>query len=157
MEIVCFRFLDLLFTKRSVCVRNCHWLSCVSVCMCKKSSQPTNQTTTTLTTTTTIMQQPIASKPAKPHRLNILHPLSITHEILTSRTIKSDDSIMIIYQCNEKIKRIFCEIYCCVLVWLDCENQNYIIFLRVVNLIWKVWRYIVYRLCWRKISTTALH
>ena len=57
--------------------------------MCKKSSQPTNQTTTTLTTTTTIMQQPIASKPAKPHRLNILHPLSITHEILTSR--RSDD------------------------------------------------------------------
>ena len=140
MEIVCFRFLDLLFTKRSVCVRNCHWLSCVSVCMCKKSSQPTNQTTTTLTTTTTIMQQPIASKPAKPHRLNILHPLSITHEILTSRTIKSDDSIMIIYQCNEKIKRIFCEIYCCVLVWLDCENHNYIIVLRVVNPIWKVWR-----------------
>ena len=78
--------------------------------MCKKSSQPTNQTTTTTLTTTTIMQQPIASKPAKPHRLNILHPLSITHEILTSRTKKSDDSIMIIYQCNE-IKRIFCEIY----------------------------------------------
>ena len=104
--IVCFRFLDLLFTKRSVCVRNCHWLSCVCVCVCvcKKSSQPTNYYYPT------IMQQPIASKQAKPHRLNILHPLSITHEILTSRTKKSDDSIMIIYQCNE-IKRIFCEIY----------------------------------------------
>ena len=83
----------------------------VCVCVCKKSSQPTNYYYPT-----TIMQQPIASKQAKPHRLNILHPLSITHEILTSRTIKSDDSIMIIYQCNEKIKRIFCEIYCCVLV-----------------------------------------